>query len=511
MSQGNEIITTQQNRTFVQYGRARPSNPTLFYGLGTNYAVIQGVTFPVNGAVTPHWAGDPRVPGKYRLVARTIAAPPIPAATMHLWEKKGTLNKMLAEDCGFTAYILTGDCDDLSDLIAGWRNGRLEVYADAIIGSINGGNRGAFADDAPLEDQVPITPREIYQVGAMGFGRVADADIAVEMLDGCYANLQRCGSCGKANNGVIWQYLIQKHSGSNAAGVLYTTDGWQTSNFVDIGILGATVDPTGIEVVGEFLVVLAGTENAYYYARINQATGAPGTFSKVTDGFVVAKTPTDITVGITGEAFISALGGYVYKLSRVGGAVVPVASGSPTTADLARIANNDQTLVAVGATGEVIISSNYGQSWAVAVSAPSGANLLTVDVRDANRYWVGDDDGGLYSTEDGGNTWDTATLGDTVTAIDDVVFVNDEIGWAVGEDTDSTQGLIFWTPNGGRDWSADNAAPRMFGIPATGFQRANRIAVPKVGNPNIAANYATVVGLGATTDGVVLFGAPNFF
>lgn len=509
---GNEVNVLQDSRLFVQPGGARPNSPALYYGQNTNYGIIQGLTIPINGTVTPIWTGDPFVVGKYRLVRRTIGAPPLANANFHFLEKRGTLNKLLAQDCGFTGYNIVGDCADPSSILYGWAGGKLEVYPDAIVGSINGGNRSDWQNNTSIVNQVPVTLREFYEVGAIGIGEIMASDVAVEIPDVVFGNKQRCSACGAANNGTQWQYAIMKHTGSNEAAVLYritNADGTeQTTGVLDITGLGSTIDPVAIDVAGQYLIVLVTAENAYYYTSINQDTGVPGTFTKVTSGFVATKTPTDLLVYSDHEIYISANGGYVYKLTTVGSAVSPLTSGGATTSNLARIAGLGDDLVAAGASGVGIISHNRGLSWAVLPTVPAATAITALDVRDGSRIWVGNSAGGVYYTLDGGNNWTSVTLPGSPTAINDIVFVNDEQGWIAG--VSNALAALYWTPDGGEDWTTPNATPRMSGISTTA-QSIDRVAIPTAANTEIAANAILLGGLGASTDGYFAFGIGDFF
>lgn len=509
---GNEVNILQDNRLYVQPGGARPDSPALYYGQSTNYGIIQGVTIPVNGAVTPIWTGDPRITNKYRQVRRAIAPPPLAAATFNFLEKRGTLNRLLAQDCGFTAYNINSGCGDPSQLLYGWEGGKLEVYPDAIIGSINGGNRSDWANNTPIINQVPVTLREIYEIGGLGFGEILGSDVAVEIVDVVFGNVQRCSGCGRANNGTNWRYAIQTYTGSNDASLLFqTVDSNGTvieEGVLDITGIGGTTAPTAVDVAGQYLIVLVQSENAYYYATIDQATGVPGTFTKVTSGFVSTKTPSDLLVYNEHEIYISANGGYVYKLTNVGAAVSVLTAGGATTANLKRIAGNGDTIAAGGVNGALIVSVNRGSSWALVDTAPSSGDIMGLDVRDSARLWVTTDDGDLFYTLDGGSNWDEVALAGTPTSLNDVVFVNDEVGWVAGES--ASQALLYYTPNGGADWSTPNSAPRMTGILDTA-QAINRVAVPTAANVELAANALLIGGLGVATDGYLAYGIANFF
>jgi len=508
---GNEVNILQDSRLYVQPGGARPNVPVRYYGQNTNYGIIQGLTIPVNGTVTPIWTGDPHVLGKYRLVRRAIGAPPLGAATFHFLEKRGTLNRILTQDCGFTAYNLVGNCADPSSILYGWQGGKLEVYAEVIAGSINGGNRSDWQNNNPIVNQVPVTLREFYEVGSIGFGEILADEIAAEITDVTFGNVQRCSSCGSANNGTQWQYGVMKHVGSNEAAVLYRITDSEGAEIakgaLSITGIGPTSDPSAIDVAGQYLIVLVPADNAYYYAPIDQATGIPGAFTKVTAGFVSGKTPTDLLVYNDHEIYISANGGYVYKLTNVGSPVVPLTSGGTTGVNLNRIAGRGDVIVAVGASGVGIKSENRGQSWATLPTVPVAASLSAVAVLDSSRIWVASGNKAYY-TLNGGNNWSTVSLPGSPSVINDIVFVNDEQGWMAGSENSSA--ALYWTPDGGADWTTANAAPRMIGVSEVA-QSINRVAVPFAANTEIAANSLLLGGLGVATDGYMAYGIANFF
>lgn len=512
---GNEIRLTQQARAFIQYGGALPSQPAYFYGIGTNYNVINAVTNPRNGTVNPHFVGSPSRPGEYRLVARTKAPPPLPAFTLQAYEKRGALNRILKESCVFTAYLACGDCKDLSDLINGWTD-KIEVYADGIIGVINQGNRSEINADNPVMNTIPATAREIYEIGQMGFGLVGASQVVTEITDVVYGTAERCAGCGNPNDGTRWAYAIQKHitdaslTPDDAATVLYSTDYGATWTSASIAGITSSSDPDAIDIVGDKLVVVVGSENAYYYATINEDTGVPGAFTKVTTGFTALKYPRDIYVISANEFYLCGDGGYVYKGTDITSGVSVVHAGSATTVNLARIHGVDNTIVAAGASGKVLKSINRGLSWAVTSSDAGAATHQALAVLSSSLYWVGNASGAVYYTTDGGSNWTAKTLSDSPSDIRDIVFVNNEVGWVLGGN--GSAGQLFWTPDGGRDWSGANDAPRVVNMPTSAdFVRGNRIAIPSTSNSEVAANYALIGGLGLGTDGALILGSPSFF
>jgi photosystem II stability/assembly factor-like uncharacterized protein len=61
--------------------------------------------------------------------------------------------------------------------------------------------------------------------------------------------------------------------------------------------------------------------------------------------------------------------------------------------------------------------------------------------------------GTILFTEDGGFTWDKASIfGDTTSKLNSVFFIDEKVGWAVGND-----GKILHTAGGGKLWRAQNS------------------------------------------------------
>ena len=115
---------------------------------------------------------------------------------------------------------------------------------------------------------------------------------------------------------------------------------------------------------------------------------------------------------------------------------------------------------------------------------------------------VGDDAGNVYGTQDGGESWTDLAWDSTITAIQDIVFVNDEVGYVAGT-TAAPAAQIQATWNGGEIWTTSE--PRILNTPT--FDRCNRIAVPLVDNQNVAVNNVMLAGLAGNGSDGVLFGA----
>jgi hypothetical protein len=512
----DQIITQKHKRNFLQMGGARPNNPLTYAGQDAQYMAIQGVGLPESGGVDPIWVPDPRRIGQYTLVGRSVTPPDLASATLVLKEQHGSIPKQLGViGCQFNAYEVTGRCQDLSDYLAGW-NDYVLIYAGALVTDKDLGDRTAWDSDDAVEDSLSLVLNNIYPIGALGFGEDASAQVDREVVDIVYGSQVQCGDCGVPNDGTRWAYSVTKSSGAGSPGlpgeVQYRTDG--TANWLDTAItgIGATADPSAIDIVGDKLVVVVNSENAYYWAQINQITGVPGAFTKVTAGFAANKAPNDLFVVSPRAVYFVGNGGYIYKATDITAGVTVLNAGSATTNDLLRMhgTSDGTTLLASGRGSTTIVSTNSGQTWGTTVTNVSAVALdvgacLALDQR---RYWVGTlNSGRLFYTVDGGNTWvEKSFSGSGSGNTYDIVAATDEVLY-FSHSTNTPTARLFASWNGGADFT--NSKPRVLNL-AT-FNKANRIAVPGVAAAaDVAANNVLLAGLsGGGTDGVIYEGVAS--
>ena len=511
MTIADQIIKHSHSRVFTQDGGARPNIPARLSGVDNQYLVIGGLTMPVRGSVDRIRVHDPLGTG-YKTVGASESAADFPTFSMMVREKHGSLPKILTgQDCPFNVYINTGKCTNLSDFAGGWSD-YVMVLSQCVISNVDGGDRQSWDADDPVEDSADCTAEGgIYLVGALSFADSGGALTDVEILDVTYADKQTCGNCGPANDGTEWRYALGA-TGTNPAGVFYSTDGGNTWVALPITGIGASEQPTAIRVINGYLVVFSkigggATLSSYYISAINQKTGVPSsTWSEITTGFVATKTINDVYVANSREVYMVADGGYVYTTDNIASGVTVLNAGSATIQNLARVRGDmDGNIVAVGASGTVIKSVNRGSTWAVTAAAPVVASLTAVAVLDADRYWAGSAAGNVYYTLDGGASWTAKGFPNSgAGAVGDLVFATDEVGYILH--TVGGVGYVVSTWDGGGNWTA--SANRILNTVAA-VARVNRLAYPRVSNLTTRANNIMVGALMATPDGAVLVGAPN--
>jgi len=496
----DEIITSKHKRAFIQYGGPRPDNELAYGGQNGQYMAIQGVTAHESGDIDPSYVPDPRWPGRYRLIGRKISPADLNEAEIIFFERHGAIPKQLTRVGTFNVYEVAGRCRDLSDFLHGWEDYVL-IYSNALVGEKDLGDRMAWDEDENIEDTLSVTLADIYPIGQLSFGEGAAQAVTTEVLDIAYGTLQSICSDDVGNERV---YAVTK-SDTSPAGMVYSVDGGRTWQSAPIAGIGATENPVACAVVGGFVLILSRTAGAvdrggYYLATLN-ANGVPGAFTKVTSGFLAGSQPNDVYVAGPREVYFVADGGFIYQSTDVASGVRVLNAANATSANLLRIHGQDDTLVAVGASGTVVMSTNRGRTWATTLAQPAAANIQAVAVLDEQRMWVGTATGSVFVTANGGASWMERQFGGTLTRIDDIVFATDEVGYVSA--VSGTTARIFATWNGGADWTAN--APRIQNLPT--FSRANRLAVPSDSDAATAANNVAVAGLGGGgTDGLLLLG-----
>ena len=505
-TQTNDVLTQNFIRAFTQRGGPSPANPVLFAGMDEQYLQIGDISRPDRGGVSAITVNDPRTRGAFARTGITIEAPDMPSATVTFKQKWGGIPwYRLRLDCPLNIYESEGRCNDPSDPINGWST--LQILSQGLSTDKTYQGRTPFdGSDESLTEIGFSWLGDVYTVGPITLGEQAAQEVTTEVVDIAYYGAPRCSDCGPVSDGTRWVYALQQTAGGSSAvvgKVLYSVNGgatWAESAITGLGI-GALV--TAIDVVGQYLVVLSKTDNAYYVSQIHQMTGVPGTWTKVNAGFVAGKTPNDMFVESANRVYFVADGGYIYVSTDILAGVSVLSAAGSTTANLLRIHGAVGTLLAVGATGTILKSANRGATWASPLGTVAGT-LQAVSVVSPLMYYVGTAAGGVFWTDNGGATWQALALpGGTVSAITDIVFASSEVGYIAA--TRSNVGTIFGSVFGGRNWS--EAGTSRFPM-APIYGRANRLAYPDVADIQVATNSLAVAALGGSlTDGAIFLGS----
>lgn len=499
----DEVVTQLHVRGHIQFGGPRPGNETKYYGKAGQYFFVGSLSAP-EGDISPIRVPDPARRKAYRLVGRSIEPPDLASYTLTVHEKHGAVPRALGKiGCQFNMYLVVGRCKDPSSFDQGWDD-YLHILSGGIVTDKDHGDRTSMDSDDAVASELSVTLADEYAVGPLGFGAEASAQATREVIDVAYAPPDDCTDCAEGTERI---YAVTASSGAGSPGmpaeVIYSVDGGNTWSEMGITGLGAAVSPATIDVVSGYLLVLVPAEDAYYYSEINGDTGVPSsTWTKVTSGFVAAGSPNDVYVASASEIWLCGDGGYIYKVEDITSGATVINAGSATTSNLSRIDGVDDTIVAVGATGAIIKSTNRGATWATTTSNASiGVTIQALAVLDQRRFWIGTSAGAVWYTLTGGESWVEKTFSGLI-AIQDIVFPTEECGYIAGTIT-GPEAKLYATCNGGATWSSSRA--RILGIGT--HDRINRVAFP-FADSQTAANNVALAGLaGDGTDGVLLLGA----
>lgn len=514
-----EIITQQMIRAFVQWGGALPQNPLRYSGQGANRTMVEGVSIPdAQGAINPIWMPDLYKTRSYELAGTTVDAPELPTATVIFTEALGQIPRHLLDMGCFSVYSVSGRCANLANPYEGWDD-FVTIYENGrVSGPKDLGSRGMFDSDEMVQASVPVTFENIYPVGALYFSEQEPAQISREVMDVVYANALSCSGCD-ADAPTQRMYRVSRSSGSGSPGlpaeVGYTTNGGATWVELAITGIGASEDPVAMDIVGTKLVIVtktagSATVGGYYWATINESTGVPGSFTKVTAGFVANKAPNDIYVANSREVYFAADGGYIYKSTDITVGVSVADAGEATTNNLLRIDGSRNTVVAVGDASTLVYSDN-GNVFSAPTVAFSGVSLsgTAVSVKSSNEWWVGTSNSGrVFYTTNRGESWaESVFSGSGSGDVKDIVWASQSVGY-IAHNTTAPAGRVFATFTGGETWS--NLAKRINAVPVTDYIR--RMAVPTQADIGRACNNLLCGGLaGDGTDGVTLLAQAAVF
>lgn len=509
----NEWVTRQFRRAFFQRGGPGPNNAIGFVGMQEQYLEIGDISRPDRGGVTALNVGDPQRYGVFKRGGYTIDPPDIPSNTVTFRQfYNGVPWYQYRLDCPNNIYQVTGNCNVPSDPINGWIT--MMILSQGL------STDKTYAGNAPFDESDVTTTDagfswtgDVYTIGGIVLGEQGQTDVTTEAVDIVYGRQINCANCGTPNDGTKWLYALQQTAGGSSAvngKVLYNTNyglgSWTASTITGLAI-GSLV--SAIDIVGNYLVVLVPSEDAYYISTINQLTGVPGTWTKVSTGFVGAGTPNDMFVESPSRVYFCGDAGYIYVSTNIAAGVSVLNAGGATSNNLNRIHGDSGVLLAVGASGTVIKSINKGNSWATTTTQLSGT-LQACAVRSQYSLWAGNSAGVASYSEDQGETWTTlSTLpGSAVIAISDIVWASAEIGYVCASRTGPTA-VVFGTFDGGSTWSEGSNGVVSSRFPFTPtYGRPNRLAFPPSSDIMVAVNNIAVAGLsGGLTDGIVLVGS----
>ena len=490
---GSEVLQTGHGRVWMQTGGAAPDSTMAYKGL----ARLGAFTLP-RGDITPVSGPSPFSYDEFRVIDEVKGAVALPTTSIIM--RLGITNPLLTEQCPMHLQARYGKCENPRDPVGGWE--LILGYEQARITNVGGDQQTALeeADRAVVLLTGDVTARKMWVIHQLSLAETGEAEVLREVAAIIVSDYISCGDCGYRSDGEQRVLAVVNGSGTGSPGLapelLFSVDGGSTWDEYDIDSLTGNEQPSDIAVVGTNIVVPSQGSISLHLSTLTD----PDTWTEVTTGFVAGGAPNAIHSEDSANTWVVGQGGYIYKIENPANGVFSVqAAGAVFNDNLLDIHGIDaRNLVAVGANGLIVKTTNGGSTW-TEVTGPTVATINKIWMRTAYRWLIGDAVGRLYYTQDGGITWTENVFPMSgLGQVYDLGFCDhpdSPYGFMVA--SDGTHGYIFRSLDGGSSWYQ---LPDFEGSTPTNYA----LTCLAVG---ISGNYAIAGGVeasGAGADGILV-------
>jgi hypothetical protein len=493
------IAKTANTRVFLIEGGARPDHTPSYksclrmMGVSQGYGDIERIECP-----------DPYKYGGFIEKSQIRGATERPTTSLegrYPQDMLSDLMKLARKGCAFDVQLHTGACQDPSsfndyDKVLILEGAYLTNYSTEDLGALQSG------DNAVINETSDISAADAYEVVPLSVANRTPTLVVNEVLDVVLCDNVSCGDCETESGGCDKIYAITKYaSGSPAtlADFVYSIDGGSTWYVHDLDPL-TSQDPSAIECLGDYVVVISNAAASISYALKSEMDGVTDpTWTEVTTGFVTGGEPNDIWS--TGAyAFIVGDNGYIYGTSDPTIGVSLIDSGVADPDNLRCVHGLSDTFAVAGGENGTVVFTADGSTWTSSPSNPAGVGITinTVWVKSETEWWIGTSGGRMYYTLNQGVTWtEKAFSGSGTGAVQDIVFSTNSVGY-LSHTSATPKGRILRTIDGGNSWKL---VPEKTGT-MPGNDKINAIAYCP-SDPNF------IVGVGLAddaTDGFIVVG-----
>ena len=474
-----DIMQSGYSRVFLIKNRAAPNHSPMYQGLWK-----AGALSWAQGDVTNIYVPDPDNYNAFKVagdIAGDIGRPEMTIMGRYSLDVSELL-RLAPKGCKHDFQIHMGKCENPQDFNHGWskilvlEGGKITNYSTEDLGALEPSQR------AVVNEEVPISADDAYEVKALGFASKARTEVTEEVVDTIFCRGDICAECDADCSTIL---ALMSPASYAKARYVFSTDGgltW-TDGIVSSSTANDVLD--AFSCVGDYLVVLNRTAARIEYARLSDVTSGSPTWTSVSTGFVAAGAPLAIWSASPSFTWIVGLGGYIYLMEDPSNGVSVQDAGVATPRDLHDIHGVDSlNVVAVGNDNSVVYTNNGGLTWTSVTGPNPSDNLNCVWMASESVWWVGDEVGNLWYTLDKGSTWTAKVFpGSGSGSVEELVFVKPSVGYMIHNVGGA--GKLLRTIDGGYSWYV---LPEGSGVIPTNT-RLNSLAV--CSNPNICLLYTS--------------------
>lgn len=498
---GTTPILSSQSRVFLIEGRANPAHKPSYESCMRMTGISQGF-----GDIEKVECPDPYRYGAFIEVAQIRGATERVTTSIEgrfMADIKSALMDLANKGCASDIQLHVGKCQDASIFES---FSKAIILEDAYITNYGTDELGALesGSNAKVNETADISAKKVYEITPITYGAKAGDILLNEAVDVTICDTASCGDCEDSSTGCDKIYAVTLGTGGSPAtipDVLYSPDKGVTWYSWDINTLTASLDPSRLACMGNYVLLTSvGAKGLSYALKSDFASLISPTWVLVTAGYANGYPKAIYSDGKV--AFMGGTNGYIYYIENPADTPTVLDAGTLffTTWNRAH-GIGGQFVVIVGDNGAIVRTSNGVTFSAVNSPVGIGVNLNAVWVKSESEWWVGTSTGKVYYTTNGGTTWTEKTFsGSGAGVVYDIKFSTDSVGY-IAHTSATPRGRILRTINGGYSWTL---TPEVSGVNIPTNQRLNSLAVCEND-----ANFVVAAGLGgsAGTDGILLVGA----
>lgn len=487
------------SRVFTIEGRARGDHVPVFRSCLRAGGMDRGY-----GDVTDIECPSPDAYGDYVIIGEIQGAKARATSDLlghYALDEESYLQRLAERRCSLDYQVHYGECTDPSDFNT---FKKAKIYENVRITNYSTDEEGSLAsgDEAVVDETAAVSAREVYEVLPLSFVERGGAAVVNPIVDVVICDTPSCGDCEAESDGCEKIYAVDDGSTGSpgtAPDVVYSVDKGVNWAAEDVDSLAAAEPATAIACISIYVVVSSNVDGGLHYKQKTLIGDGATNWTRIATGIAVGGEPNDMW-GVGSYLFVVGDGGYVYGTDDITAGVTVLDAGIATTDILYAVhALNDQFAVAVGASDTIIFTQTQN-TWGAATATGGGGDLLCVWAKNENEWWVGDDNGDVWYTLDQGVTWTEKVLpGTGWTAINDIQFPKDSVGYIVGEKSGTPRGYGLQSFDGGYSWIL---LPQL-----TTGSMPNSDSLDALATCSEDANFVVMVGLGDDAlDGIIIIG-----